>query len=594
MADKSKLKERSEISADYKWHIEDIFADSAAWEAEFAELEASLEGLAALKETALNSAEALRDALDKLGKASLSIERLYVYARMMRDQDNRVGEAQALADRAQGLMVKLSAATSFMEPMLLSADEALLKEYAADPVLADHDFYLSELLRARKHILSEREEEMLSLAGEFSGGAKEIFTMLNNADLKFASIEHNGETIEISHASYIALMQEGDRELREKVYNAYYAAFRQHINTIAATYSTSVKKDVYFAKVRGYESALSASLFGDNVPMEVYDSLIEQIHENLPTLHRYMAIRKRVLGVDKLGMHDIYVPLVAEADNDFSYERAKEMVIEGLAPLGEQYIEILKGAFEKGWIDVYENVGKTTGAYSWGPYGTHPYVLLNHRGDLDSVFTIAHELGHAMHSYLSDAAQPYSKAGYAIFVAEVASTVNEILLTKHLLATLEDKELKKYVLNHFIEQFRTTVIRQTMFAEFEKKAHEMAEQGVPLTAESLSKMYGELNALYHGEEVVTDDNISAEWARIPHFYNAFYVYKYATGFSSASAIVRNLKNEGARDAYLNMLSLGGSNHPIELLKGAGVDFDNVVKQCMAEFAAAIDEFEKLV
>lgn len=357
--------------------------------------------------------------------------------------------------------------------------------------------------------------------------------MLNNADLSFGSVEHGGQTHQLTHATYIGLMQSEDRALREKVFHQFYQSFQSHINTIAATYGTSVKKDVFYAKARKYQSALDAALFSDNVPQSVYHDLIDAVHAHLPTMYRYVALRKKILGIQQLEMYDIYAPLVSQVDAKYTYEQAKELVLEGLSILGEEYLSHLREAFAGGWIDVFENKGKTSGAYSWGAYGTHPYVLLNHRDDLDSVFTIAHELGHAMHSFYSDAAQPYPTAGYAIFVAEVASTVNEILLTKHLLRTVQDAKLKKYILNHYIDQFRTTVLRQTMFAEFEMLAHEMAEKGEPLTVQSLCETYGKLNALYHGPDMGADDTISYEWARVPHFYNAFYVYKYATGFSCA-------------------------------------------------------------
>ena len=338
--------------------------------------------------------------------------------------------------------------------------------------------------------------------------------MLDNADMKFASVEQNGTTHSLSHASYIGLMQSADRELRKKVFETYYQSYKDEINTIAATYATNVKKDLFYTRARNFGTCLERALFGDNVPVAVYEKLLETVHQNLPILHRYMELRKKVLGVEELHMYDIYTPLVSEVEASYSYEEAKDLVLKGLEALGGEYLEILKGAFEEGWVDVYENQGKSSGAYSWGVYGVHPYVLLNHRGDLDSVFTIAHEMGHAMHTYYSNAAQPYPTSGYAIFVAEVASTVNEILLTKYLLKTVTDKKLKKYILNHYIDQFRTTVVRQAMFAEFEKISHEMAEKGEPLTASSLCKVYGDLNAEYHGPAMAKDETISYEWARI--------------------------------------------------------------------------------
>lgn len=418
--------------------------------------------------------------------------------------------------------------------------------------------------------------------------------MLNNADLKFGSVEHNGQVYELTHAKYIELMQSEDRALREKVYRKFYEAFSGHINTIAATYNTAVKKDIFYARARGYESALHKALFADNVPPEVYHDLIQAVHDNLDTMHEYVKLRGELLKIGDLQMYDIYAPLVSEADVSYSYEQAHQLVLDALGALGEDYTALIQKAYREGWIDVWETPGKRSGAYSWGVYGTHPYVLLNHRADLDSVFTLAHELGHAMHTYYSDQAQPYSTAGYAIFVAEVASTVNEILLTRYLLRTVEDKKVRRYILNHYIDQFRTTVLRQTMFAEFEMKAHTLAEQGEALTVESLNHLYLELNRQYHGKYMGEDETIQYEWARIPHFYTAFYVYKYATGFSCAAAIVRKLETEpGMLEKYKRFLSAGGSNYPLEILKEAGIDVGEAVQLCMREFREALEEFRAL-
>lgn len=588
------MKTRSEIPEQFKWKLEDIYQSEAQWEAEYRELEGMLPALEARRQSIAQSAEELKAGLDEMYRAMLLLERLYVYARMRRDEDNANSYYQGLADRAQGLNVKLSAALSYLNPLLLSLPDGVLEEYAAQPELADYRFMLEDLLRSKAHVLGEGEERLLSMAGDFSDGAQGIFTMLNNADLSFGSVEHGGQTHQLTHASYIGLMQSEDRALREKVFHQFYQSFQSHINTIAATYGTSVKKDVFYARARKYQSALDAALFSDNVPQSVYRDLIETVHAHLPTMYRYVTLRRKILGIQQLEMYDIYAPLVSEVDAKYTYEQAKELVLEGLSVLGEEYGAHLREAFASRWIDVFENKGKTSGAYSWGAYGTHPYVLLNHRDDLDSVFTIAHELGHAIHSFYSDAAQPYPTAGYAIFVAEVASTVNEILLTKHLLRTVKDAKLKKYILNHYIDQFRTTVLRQTMFAEFEMLAHEMAEKGEPLTVQSLCETYGKLNALYHGPDMGADDTISYEWARIPHFYNAFYVYKYATGFSCACAIVHKLEEEpGMLEKYKAFLSGGGSDYPMELLRKAGIEVGEAVEICMKEFAQALEEFEAL-
>ncbi len=594
MSDLAAAKKRAEIEAKYKWKLEDIFATDSEWEKEYEELSNEIPLMADLQGEITSSGEKLAEGLKKIDDTGHKLERLFVYARMRRDEDNANPTYQALTDRASSISVRYSSAVSYLGPLLLSMDENVLREYVKNcPGLKEYAFMIEDLLRSKQHVLGAKEEKLLSMAGDFSGGARDIFTMLNNADIRFSDIEHKGEKYPLSHATYIALMQKEDRALREKTYETYYQSYKNQINTIAAAYSTSVKKDVFYARARNYGSSLEKALFGDNVPREIYDGLIDTIHKYLPTFYKYVRMRKEILGVDKLHMYDIFAPLVSEVDNNYTYARAMEMNLEGLAPLGAEYMDILKSAFEEGWVDVYENQGKSSGAYSWGVYGVHPYVLLNHRGDLDSVFTIAHEMGHAMHTYFSNKCQPYPTSGYAIFVAEVASTVNEILMTKYLLRTVSDKKLKKYILNHYIDQFRTTVIRQTMFAEFEKRTHEMAEQEEPLTSSSLCGVYGELNKLYHGPAMQEDDTISFEWARIPHFYNAFYVYKYATGFSSASAIVANIDKPGMLEKYIQFLSSGGSDYPIPLLEKAGVDFASVVDVCMQEFGRALDEFDKL-
>ena len=585
---------RSEIDAKYKWKLEDIFADNEAWEAEFAEVEAMLPALSALKEHIVDNVDTMRDGLQKIDRASWMLERLFVYARMRRDEDSADSVYQGLASRAQNLAVRLSGALSFLDPLLLSLDEQTLSAYIHAPELTDYSFMLENLLRSKAHVLDEKSERLLSMAGDFSDGAQEIFTMLDNADLKFGEVEHEGRAYPITHAKYMELMQSPDRALREKVYRKYYEAFSGHINTIAATYSTAVRKDIFYAKARGYESARNKALFADNVPPAVYTDLIDTVHENLGTMYDYLRLRGRALGIKNLEMYDVYAPLVPEVDAQYTYEQAQDIVLEALGALGEDYTGMLRRAYADGWIDVYETPGKRSGAYSWGVYGTHPYVLLNHRSDLDSVFTLAHELGHAMHTFYSDGAQPYAKAGYAIFVAEVASTVNEILLTKHLLRTVSDPALKKYVLNHYIDQFRTTVLRQTMFAEFEMQAHARAERGEALTVEALNGLYFDLNRLYYGKEMGDDPTIQYEWARIPHFYTAFYVYKYATGFSCASAIVRKLETEpGMLAQYKAFLQAGGSDYPMEILKKAGIDVSEAVRLCMQEFADALRQFEAL-
>ena len=589
---------RSEINDKYKWNLNDIYATDADWESDFAKLQTMLPGIKDLKNGFAQSAKSLAAALIRIDDSSLLCEKLYVYAKMRRDEDNACGQYQAMTDRAMTLLVAVSSETSFVAPALLKVDAATLEEYIqSEKALDPYAFMIRDIIRQKKHVLGENEERLLSMSADFASGARDIFTMLNNADLKFGTVDTPGGPVALTHARYAELMQNPDRQVRKDTFEKYYGAFRDSINTISATYSTSVKKDVYYAQARGYDSALAKALFADNVPTSLYDELIECIHDNLGTMYDYVDMRRKLLGLSDIAMYDIYVPLVPDVDKKYTYEQAMDLVIESLAPMGEEYTALLRRANSEGWIDVYENDGKTSGAYSWGVYGTHPYVLLNHRDDLDSAFTIAHELGHALHSYYSDDTQPFPLASYTIFVAEVASTVNEILLTRHLLDHA-DAELKKYVLNHYLDQFRTTVLRQTMFAEFEKISHAMYESGHPLTNDTLSKTYADLNRLYYGDAIQTCDTIAIEWARIPHFYNAFYVYKYATGFSAAVMIATGIYagRPGVREAYLAFLKSGGSGYPLDLLKKAGVDFTGgaPVKGAMKAFADALADFKTIM
>lgn len=589
---------RSEIDGKYKWNLGDIYESNEAWEADFKKLQGIMPTLKELKDGLTKSAGSLADALKMLDEASLLCEQLFVYARMNRDEDNASPLYQGMTDRAMSLYVAVSGEASFVAPTLLKEKNSTLERFLKEePRLADYAFMIRDLMRKKKHVLGESEEKLLSMSADFASGAKDIFSMLNNVDMKFGTIVKDGEDVQLTHAKYIELMQDKNRDVRKDTYDTFYKTFKDNINTIAATYSTSVKKDVYYAKVREYDSALGKALFGDNVPTALYDKLISCVHDNLPIMHDYVDMRKKILGLDEIAMYDVYTPLVAEVDDKYSYEKAIDMCIEALAPMGDEYLQLLNRAKDEGWIDVFESEGKTSGAYSWGPYGTHPYVLLNHREDLNSVYTVAHELGHALHSYYSQEAQPYPTAGYTIFVAEVASTVNEILLTMHLLDNT-DGNLKKYVLNHYLDQFRTTVLRQTMFAEFEKIAHAMCESGQPLTQQTLSQKYGELNKLYYGDVMQTDETISLEWARIPHFYNAFYVYKYATGFSAAVMIATGIyqRKDGVLEAYKEFLKSGGSDYPLELLKKAGVDFvdGDPVGNCMRVFGEVLEEFKRVM
>lgn len=618
---------RLNVEERLKWKLEDIYDSDKAFEDDCIKLEEMLKEIPGIRQTLTDNPESLADAFKKTLAMEHIAAKLFVYARMRRDEDNSVAKYQAMTQQAMEINVKLASALSFMNPALLKLKKKELTRYIeagrlayqpdfekskewkklkkagfsrkAAEVLKDYDFQLEELLRSKPHVLSAKEERLLAMAGEVTSAPKDIFTMLDNADLDFGTIQNEyGEDAKLTQGNYILFMQSIHREVRQRAYDKLYATYKSFINTISTTYAASVKKDSFVAQATKFPHAINRALFRDNVPVSFYDTLISIIHQNLEIMYRYVALRKRILGVDELHMYDIYAPLIPNQQRTYSYDEAITLVKEGLLCLGGQYQDLLNRAVSERWIDVEETPGKTSGAYSWGVYGVHPYVLLNHRGDLDSVFTIAHELGHAMHTYFSNLNQPEAKADYTIFVAEVASTVNEILLTKHLLGTVTDKDEKLHILNHFLDQFRTTVLRQTMFAEFEQMTHGNSENGLPLTHETLCEMYRDLNARYYGPDMVLDDRIIYEWARIPHFYNAFYVYKYATGFSCAVQIADSIysgKQDAVRD-YLAFLSSGGSNYPLELLKIAHVDLvsGQPIRACMKEFDKTLTQFTELL
>lgn len=594
-----KLKGRADISAEFKWHLEDIFPKNDAWEAEFKAIEQKIPEGETFQGRLGESADSLYACLKWMDDMGLRLEQIYAYARMRRDEDNREPLYQGMTDRAGALAVKVGSATAFVVPELLAVPETKFADIRQDPRLELYDHAFEDILRKREHILNPAEEKLMAEIGELIEAPSTIFTMANNADLKFPLIhDAEGHEIELTKGNYIQFMESAERQVRREAFEGLYHTYQKQANTWGAMLNASIKGDVFNAKVRHYDSALEASLHDDRVPLGVYDALIATVHEFLPEMYRYVQLRKKALGLSDLHLYDLYVPIVPETQMKIPYAEAKEMVLEGLKPLGSEYLKVLNEGLETGWVDVYENEGKTSGAYSWGTYGTHPYVLLNHQDTLDSMFTLAHEMGHSLHTYFSNQNQPHIYAGYKIFVAEVASTLNEALVMEHLLRTTTDKKILAYLVNHYLEQFRGTVFRQTMFAEFEKKTHALVEQGEALTAERFSTLYRELNALYYGQEVVLDAEISWEWARIPHFYNAFYVYKYATGFSAATALAHGILEQGepAVKRYLNFLSSGGSDYPIELLRGAGVDMETPVpvREALTIFSGLVTRLEGLL
>ncbi|MFZ5975240.1 MAG: oligoendopeptidase F [Bacillota bacterium] len=591
---------RSERDERDQWRLEDIFESDALWDESYAQVQESLKNIAALKGTMTKSAGALLHAMETLNDIERRAEKLFVYASMRRDEDNARAEYQEKTDRALNLLVRLESETAFVEPELLQADAKTIEDFISqEPGLNVYAHGLRDLQRQKPHVLDAERERLLAMSGEVAAGPSNIFKMLNNADIKFGSVmNEKGEEIEITHGSYTTLLESRERRVRRETYEKLYDAYQELINTISAIYSTSVKKDVFFAKAHNFPSAMEGSLFADNVPVHVYDTLIDTVHKHLPAMHRYVALRKRVLGVSTLHMYDVLTPLVPDAHMTVDYHEACELVLKGIAPMGEEYMGLAKQAFENRWVDVYENKGKTSGAYSWGHYDTHPYILLNFQPTIDNAFTLAHELGHALHSYYSNTSQHYANAGYPILLAEVASTVNESLLLQHLLKTTEDPQTRMYLLNHYLDQFRGTVFRQVMFAEFERDVHKEIEAGRALTKERLCAMYKELNQAYYGPDMALDDRITLEWARIPHFYTAFYVYKYATGFSSAIQISKGILEgrEGAVSGYIEFLKSGGSDYPLELLKKAGVDLTTAqpVDSCLQLFTDVLKELETMM
>ncbi len=589
-------KERENVPQNLKWKTEDIFATMQEWEDLYQKVAQKLDFSA--YEGKLNNVETVLECFTKLNEVTLDMNRLGVYAFMKHDEDTRKSEYVALNSRMTTIEIQFSKNTSYIVPELTALPVKKLEEFANDERLKDYDYTLKGIIKQKPHVLSRETEEILAQGGKVFDGFRQVFVMLDNADFPYPEITVNGEKVRLTHGTYGVLLQSKDRNVRKKAFQAYYKAYIGLINTLTATYVGNVDKDVFISKARKYGSSLEMAMDNEDVSPKVYKNLLKSVNKNLPLLHRYVRDRKKILGVNTLHMYDIYTPLVENAEISVDYEEAFKIVKKGLAPLGERYQNLLQEAHDNGWIDVEETEGKRSGAYSISVYGlSHPYVLLNYQKTTNEVFTIAHELGHAMHSYHSERNQPQEKADYKIFVAEVASTVNEVLLVKYLLKNTQDKKLKKYLLSYYLDTLKGTLFRQTQFAEFEYIAHDMAEKGIPLTKDSLNDEYLKLNKKYYGRSVVSDPEIAYEWARIPHFYRGFYVYKYATGIISAVSIAERIYNEGetAVKDYFKFLSSGGSDSPVELLKLAGVDLmkTDAFDLCMQSFKNALDEFESI-
>ncbi len=594
------LPKRSEVKEEYTWDLSAMFVSKEAWEEQLAACQSLTGELEAFEGKVTASAENLLTVLEKSASAEQKLELAFSYAERLFDQDQKNTAHQAMSQRMYTLYTDYSSRTAFIVPEILAADTDLLEQYLnEEPELALYRGQIQEIQRRKAHSLSAEMEKLVAMTGEMAQVPDQVFSIISNADMVYPQItDENGETVRLSHGNFVPLEESADRRVRKDAFENFYSVYKQFANTLAGLYNGQVKQQIFYAKARNYPSTLEAAVDANNVPSKVYYNLVETVNKNMDKMHRYVRLRKKCLGVDELHMYDIYTPMIADVAKKIPFEEAKETVLKALAPLGEDYVSKVKEGFESRWLDVYENEGKRSGAYSAGAYGAHPYVLLNHNDTLDNMFTLAHEMGHAMHSYYSNENQPYIYAGYKIFVAEVASTCNEILLMEYLLANTEDQKERAYLLNHYLDSFKGTVYRQTMFAEYEMRSNAMVENGENLTAENLCALYLELNKKYYGPDMVSDEEISYEWARIPHFYYNFYVYQYATSFSAAVAIAHEILEKGAPavERYKEFLSGGCSKSPVELLKMVGINMEEAtpIQNALDVFGEVLDEIETLI
>ena len=594
------LPNRNEVPKELTWDLETIFQTDELWEEEFKSLNDDIAKIKEYQNKLGESAETLYKLFKLQDELSERLGKLYTYSHMRYDEDTTNATYQAMNQKAESILTIASSTMSFIVPEVLSIDDEKIASFLNEKEeLRTYKKVLDEYARQKEHILSEEEEVLLSEASEALSTPSQTFGMLNNADLKFPLVkDENGEEVELTHGRYIRFLESTDRSVRKAAFKAMYETFGSFKNTFATTLNGTVKKNNFYAKVRNYHSARHAALNSNNIPETVYDNLVDAINEKLPLLHRYTELRKEVLQLEDVHMYDLYTPLVKGVDMKFTYDEAKDYVLKSLAPLGEEYTNIVQEGFDNRWIDVVENKGKRSGAYSSGSYGTNPFILLNWQNKLNDVYTLTHELGHSLHSYYTRKNQPYRYGNYSIFVAEVASTCNEALLSEYLLNHLEDEKEKLYILNHFLEGFRGTVFRQTMFAEFEHDIHVRSQQGEPLTADAFTEMYYDLNKKYFGNNITIDEEIGLEWARIPHFYYNYYVYQYATGYAAATSLARQIltEKEPAVDRYKDFLKAGSSDFPIEVLKKAGVDMTSKqpVLEALNVFEEKLTEFETLL
>ena len=589
---------RSEISDEYKWSVKDLYSSDELWNNDYEKALKSTQEKSSFEGCVMDSADTLADALSESEKDDYITERLYVYAFMRYYEDTSDGTYQQMSGKAQMLAVKMSEKYSFLVPEIMAADDDKVARFLDSDKIKPYRHLLCDMLAKKEHTCSQKEEKLLAMASQMADSPSDIFSKFNNADVKFGKVhDEHGEEKELTSAGFSVFMESRDRNVRKEAFYALYRQYKSYINTLAASYYGNVKQAVFFANARNYESTLQMYLSGSFIPESVYTNLIDTVNNNLDKMHDYVSLRKKTLGVDELHFYDIYAPLTSDYTVNVSYENAKETVLDALKILGDDYVSQVKKGYESGWVDVYENDGKRSGAFSWGAYGTHPYIFLNYTETLNDIFTLIHETGHAMHTYYSNETQPYTYAGYKIFVAEVASTCNEVILIDYLLKHSQSDEEKKYLYGHYLEQFKGTLFRQTMFAEFEMITHRMAQDGEVLNAESLCGTYKKLNEKYFGKDMVIDEEIAYEWARIPHFYTPFYVYQYATGFSAAVAIATKIINgdKEVLHGYREFLKGGSSMHPIELLSLCKIDMSkpDVIQDALNVFGSLIEDFKKI-
>ncbi|MDI3074059.1 oligoendopeptidase F [Clostridioides difficile] len=589
--------DRSTIEEKYKWKIDKMYSSKEEIEKDISKVKNLIQEVKEYKGKLSESKENLYKVLNISENASRIVQNLYVYTHMKQHEDTRINDNQGRATKTEMLSTDLGVATSYIVPEILAIEENKLSEYLKDEKLSFYTKYIKDILRDKPHTLSEREEEILAATSELSTIPENVYDMLAYADMEFPEIEdEEGNKVKLSHSNYSLFIKSKNSRVRKDAFEGEFSTYEKYKNTFASTLYGGIKSEIFYAKTRKYNSAIEASLFSDDVSLDVYNNLISAIDKSIPNLNKYVELKKKFLGLNEIHMYDLYVPLTDKFDMDIPYDKAQDIILEALKPLGEEYLKVIKSAFDEGWIDVYDNEGKKGGAYSWGSYDSHPYILMSYKNDLNSLFTLIHELGHSVHSHYSRTSQPFLYSDYKIFVAEVASTLNELLLINYLLENSKSKDETIYLLSYYLEQFRTTVHRQTMFAEFEKIVHQRVESGEPLTADEFTNIYYKLNEKYYGKSAIVDKQIGIEWARIPHFYSNFYVYKYATGFSAASALSKQILSEGstAVDRYINFLKSGGSEYPLEQLKSAGVDMTKKesIEEALNVFAELVNKLEK--